>query len=124
MHKISKDIQVVKPNDTFLLERNGLWGRDIEFFEDKDKVTVKKKIERYRMNCRVQFEIFNLFLSIIIYQAFFPENIGGFKMLKSNKNGKLLHLIGDGPIVDGKGLKSVSAKKHLFVPVAKGHRNK
>jgi hypothetical protein len=27
-----KDIPVVKPNDTFLMEKIGLWGRYIEFF--------------------------------------------------------------------------------------------
>jgi hypothetical protein len=45
---------------------------------------------------------------------------GGFKMLKSNKNGKQLFLIGDGPfIVDGKTLKTISAKNIYICPIQK-----
>lgn len=38
-------------------------------------------------------------------------------MLKSNKNGKQLFLIGDGPIVDGKTLKTISAKNIYICPI-------
>jgi hypothetical protein len=47
----------------------------------------------------------------------FPEIVGGFKMMKSNKNGKTLQLIGSGPVVDGRQLKALCAQNVYLSPL-------
>lgn len=83
----------------------------MSFFQDDDKVTVKRKIEGYGMHCRVQFKF------VQVRFKFFPKIIGGFYMLNSNKNLKLFHLIGDGPIVDQGKFKYVYTKNIYLCPL-------
>lgn len=42
---------------------------------------------------------------------------GGVKLMKSNKNGKTLQLIGTGPVVDGRQLKALCAQNVYLSPL-------